>query len=278
MQLTPRYDGPPIIELVRIDDDPAVPLVRQRRRLAAILATFDDSQWAAPSRCAGWSAQDVTAHLVTTTQFWAISFAAGLAGAPTRYLGSFDPVASPQQMVEAVRGVSPDATLAQFVEAIDGMDNAVSGLSADDWSVLAEAPPGHVSLHAVALHALWDSWIHERDVLLPLGIAPVVEPDEVEGCLRYVAALGAAFLASTGSERRGSLAVVGHHPDIRFVVEAGPTVVVRGGDAPADGVTVEGDTVALIEALSYRAPLAATVPDDALWMVGGLGQVFDQAV
>jgi uncharacterized protein (TIGR03083 family) len=50
-----------------------VPLLRQRRRLAALLGSLDDQQWATTSRCEQWSVQDVVAHLVSTNQFWAFS-------------------------------------------------------------------------------------------------------------------------------------------------------------------------------------------------------------
>ena len=67
--------------------------------------------------------------------------------------------------------------------------------------MLAEAPPGHIAIGLVAIHALWDSWVHERDMLIPLGLDPVVDDAEMEACLVYAAALGPAFHASTGSTR-----------------------------------------------------------------------------
>ena len=69
------------------------------------------------------------------------------------------------------------------------------------WSTLAEAPHGHVTISAMALHALWDSWVHERDILLPLGLAPEHHDDEVAASLRYAAALGPAFALSRGADR-----------------------------------------------------------------------------
>ena len=82
-----------------------------------------------------------------------------------------------------------------------------AGMDEADWSIIGEAPPGHVPLRAVALHALWDSWIHERDILLPLGIGAVEEADEIASCLGYVAALSPAFAISQGSTRLGSIVV-----------------------------------------------------------------------
>ena len=89
--------------------------------------------------------------------------------------------------------------------------SALAGLDAAAWELPAEAPPGHVPLRALALHALWDSWVHERDVVIPLGLDPVEEDDEVTGSLAYVAALSPAFAVIHGEQRRGPIAVDDEH-------------------------------------------------------------------
>ena len=58
MFLTPRYDEPSFFEFDLPLGDPAVPLLRQRRRLASLLGRLDDEQWAAASRCEGWCLRD----------------------------------------------------------------------------------------------------------------------------------------------------------------------------------------------------------------------------
>jgi uncharacterized protein (TIGR03083 family) len=276
MLLTPRYDEPRFLRLDLPLGDPAVPLLRQRHRLAALLAGLDEPQWATASRCEGWSVQDVIAHLVTTNQFWAFSVAAALGGEPTRFLATFDPVASPAELVEAVRSQSPDQTLADFVATNGALADAVAAIDDDAWSTLGEAPPGHVPLRAVALHALWDAWVHERDVVLPLGLTPVEEPDEITGGLAYCAALSPAFAVAGGSTRQGSIVVEATGPDVRFVVEVGESVVVHDGAAMGDALRLTGPAVELLEALSFRAPLPCAVPDGQRWLLGGLAEVFDR--
>jgi uncharacterized protein (TIGR03083 family) len=273
--LTPRYDGPAALVLDGPTGDPAVPLLRQRRRLATTLAGLDAAQWAAPSRCDGWSVQDVVAHLVTTNQFWAFSASAALDGTPTRVLATFDPVASPAEMVAAVRSQSPAEVLARFAETNEALAHAVAGLDAEGWSAVGEAPPGHVSLRAVALHALWDAWVHERDIVLPLGLVPVEEADEIDGSLRYAAGLGPAFAATSGSTRTGTFGIEAVDPEVRLVVEVGGSVVVRDGEAARDRLRLVGTAVELLEALSLRAPLPHAVPEGDRWLLGSLGQVFD---
>ena len=71
-----------------------------------------------------------------------------------------------------------------------------------------------MSVRLLAHHALWDAWVHERDIALPLGRTPDVEPDDgdVQEVVRrsQVTRLGTAltpagrlqttpvYLASTG--------------------------------------------------------------------------------
>lgn len=279
MQLTPRYGAQPVITL---DGPPAAiagPLIRQRRRLATALASFTDEQWSHPSRCAGWSNRDVIVHLDSTNTFWSMSIAAGVHGEPTRFLATFDPVASPAQLVAGSGDVSTGEVLARFVASTDALVGLCSSLDHAGWSAAAEAPPGHVSVSAVAHHALWDSWVHERDVLVPLGLAPEPEADEVAACLRYVAALGPALALNRGAAGSGVLAIDATGPDVVVVVDIGDQVVVRAGaaGAPTAELRLAGDAVELLEALSVRRPLTQLIPAESAWMLRGLSDTFDVA-
>jgi len=276
MQLKPRYDTPGFLRFEGPLDDPSVPLLRQRRRLASILAELDDAQWATPSRCEGWSVQDVIAHLVDTDRFWAISIAAGRSGEPTRVLATLDPVATPAELVDRVRSLPWAKVFERFVESTDAIAESVAGLDDDGWSMLGEAPPGHVPLRACALHAQWDGWIHERDVVLPLGLAPVEDPDEIAGCLRYAPALSPALTVAGGSTRKGSIVIEATDPEMRVVVDVGDAILVRDGDASDDALHLAGSAVELVEALSYRVPLTQPVAREHQWLLAGLAKAFDR--
>ncbi|MDQ6698405.1 MAG: maleylpyruvate isomerase family mycothiol-dependent enzyme [Actinomycetota bacterium] len=282
MLLTPRYEGPPVLRFTGPVSDLSVPLLRQRRRTGAFMASLDDAQWASATRCEGWSVRDVIAHLVGTDQFWVVSATAAIAGTPTRYLAAFDPVVTPAQMVSGTRDVAPAEILATYLDGIEALGDVLTGLDDAQWSLPAEAPPGHVPLHALARHALWDAWIHERDIVLPLGGDPIEEPDEVRASLQYAAALGPALLATTGTSRPGTLVLDGTDPEAHVVVEAGETVVVSdatpsGGTAPSDAVRLAGRSVELVEALSLRAPFPRAIAEDERWLFAGLASAFDQA-
>ena len=274
MQLAPRYGSEPVLTLDGPPAAIAVPAIRQRRRLADTLARFSDEQWAHPSRCDGWSARDVMVHLEETNGFWMVSTMMGLTGKPTRWLATFDPATSPTHTVTAARATSTDDMLAKFIAGTDSLETQWSELN--DWTALGEAPPGHITISALVHHALWDSWIHERDILLPQGIAPVVEPDEVEACLRYVSALGPALALGHGVTQRGVFSVSTTSPDVRAVVDIGDTVHVRAGTAATE-LVLTGHSVDVLEALSTRRVITQPIPAGSAWMPAGLTQTFDIA-
>ena len=201
MRITPRYEGAAVINVDAVVRSPSTALVRQRARLARSLRGLSTEEWNTPSRCGGWTVQDVVEHLVGANLFWSLSIQACVWLVPPRLLASFDPVRVPAAMVEAARGASASATLDGFQATNAELGTLVGALTDEDWDKLAEAPPGHLAIRAVALHALWDSWVHERDILVPLSRQQAVESDEVLLSLAYAAALG------PGASRRRRIGV-----------------------------------------------------------------------
>ena len=276
MQLTPRYGADPVIT---IDGRPAAiaePAIRQRRRLAEVVAGFDDAQWAHPTRCEGWTSRSVISHLDTTNGFWVYAIAAGVRGEPSEMLAEFDPVATPAALVAATEAETTAAVLERFLASNQALIDQLASLDDANWSAPAEAPPGHLSVSALVHHALWDAWIHERDILLPMGRVPIEHNDEIVACLRYAAALGPAFACLMGQAEGGVLVVESTDPSATVVVDIGESVAVRAGegDEPGD-LRLRGGAVGLVEALSLRQPLDQPVPPELAWMVGGLATVFD---
>ncbi len=275
MKLSPHYDGPVVLSIDGQPDDQEVVVSRQRRRLESMLATLDDDQWRAPSRCEGWTVQDVVAHLVGVNGFWEASVTAGLAGRPTRVLAAFDPAAHPPKMVEPMRVLTPRDVLDQFAASNDGFLGALAPLDDRGWSAVAESPVGHVSVRLLAQHALWDAWVHERDIAVPLGLAPALEDDELASCLCYSAAVGPAITRGRDDAFSGDLGAIATGPDIRFTLSVGESVSVRRNEAAPDVPCLHGNAVDLIEALSLRAPLPPDAPSEWRRLVRGLATMFD---
>ena len=55
----------------------------------------------------------------------------------------------------------------------------------------------------------------------------------------------------------------------------GDHVAVRSGVAVDPDLTLTGNAVHLLEALSVRAPLEQTVPSESSWMINGLAEIFE---
>ena len=239
-----------------------------------MLEGLSESDWLSPTRCDSWTVQDVVAHLAGVNAFWHASVRAGLAGTPTRVLAGFDPATTPDLMVAPMREQAPKEILDQFVSSNDAFLGVLAELDDGGWETLAESPPGHVPIRLLAQHGLWDSWIHERDVALPLGLNPRVEPDEVASCLRYAAALSPAFLISAGHTLAGRFAVEATDASLCCVLEVGESVSVRDDNAPTEVPCLRGAAVTLVEALSIRAPLPPGAPSQWVELLEGLAIAF----
>lgn len=275
MILVPRYDGPTILAVDGPPNDQLAPLTRQRRRMQAMLAELADHEWMFASRCAGWTVRDVVAHLVGVNSFWHRSVIAGLAGTPTRVLGGFDPATTPPMMVDWMSSLTPHEVLAEFVSTSEAFLGAVAELTDESWAAVAESPAGLVPIRLLAQHALWDCWVHERDIAVPLGILTPGEPDELRSCLQYAAAVSPVLGIGLGRSCEGVYAVDATEPDIRFVLNVAQSVSVGDGTAAADVPCLRGDAVALIEALSLRGPMPASTPIEWSQLLTGLATAFD---
>jgi hypothetical protein len=75
--------------------------------------------------------------------------------------------------------------LAEFVGSTEALIDSVEALDGDAWDAPCEAPFGHLPARLALAHAFWDSWLHERDILEPLGLAPALETDEVLAAIWY---------------------------------------------------------------------------------------------
>jgi uncharacterized protein (TIGR03083 family) len=276
MKASPRYEGPVIISISGLPDDQLVPVTRQRRRLETLVTGLSDYEWTAPSRCHEWTVQDVVAHVVGVNVFWQASVLAGLAGAPTRILVGFDPAATPARMVAGMRDLAPGDVLDQLVTSNDVFLGLLASLDDSGWSALAESPVGHVPIRLIAQHALWDSWIHERDIALPLGLEPDLEADEIGSCLRYAGALSPAFALTAGRQfSDDAFGLEASDPELSLVLDVGESVTVRDGDFSTDIPCLRGKAVTLVEALSLRTPLPASSPAEWRQVLAGLAGAFD---
>jgi hypothetical protein len=254
------YDGVTVV----VDDDLPVldPWLRHRLRLLDELAALDEDQWRTTSRCTSWDARGVVSHLVTVDAFFTMGFGSARARRPpTTYIRGFDPATGTDALVAPLLELPTEEILTQMVAGTEALIATVQAFEGDDWDARCEAPFGHLPSRLVLAHAFWDSWLHERDILEPLGLAPPVEPDEALTALWYtlvVAGLQGGLLdddAPTGpgpSEAIDVVLVCSDLPDdpLRVEIDTGVRITCASRERAAE----VGPGVDLVEHATGRKP------------------------
>jgi uncharacterized protein (TIGR03083 family) len=163
----------------------------QRGRFVVVVRGFGPDDWAAPTRCAEWSAHDVVRHLCDGTTLGCNTVGAGRDDGTLDVGAGFDPRVTPRGWLSATEGESPDVTLGRLVATTEELLGLARGRLARGRSFDVRLPYGPMDWTVLLLHGFWDSWIHERDVLLARGIE---HPTDDEASF-YATAYG-VFLAA----------------------------------------------------------------------------------
>jgi uncharacterized protein (TIGR03083 family) len=169
----------------------------QRRRFVAVLQGFGPDDWAAPTRCADWSAHDVVRHLCDCN-----ALAAG-AGPDDRTLdiaAGFDPRITPRGWLTASADESADATLTRFVATTEELLALLRTRLAQDRRFDIRLPYGPMDWTVLVLHGFWDSWLHERDVLLARGTGHPTDDDATFFATGYGLFIAAAVASMFGDQ------------------------------------------------------------------------------
>ena len=237
----------PQAEQVHVGLDPgtvAAAYDRQRRRFAAWVATLDEATLASPTRCTKWTVADVLRH-GCDVDGWMRAIWAG-----TMPLSAFDPRTTPHEAVVSGRSVPDTEVRDRYVASAEAMAADVAAAGPDRWGLPSLAPVGPVPWWMSLLHVLYDSSLHERDALLPLGLAAPVDPEELTAVLTWSLAVVGLF----GNDPLDAV-VAG----VRVTADTGPVTVAPVDDIAAGVPVLHGDPATVADALSGRGSL-----DDAL--------------
>ena len=234
-----------------------------RDRLTGWLADLPDDAWGGPTRCDGWTVSELVRHLASVLQFEGFTLHQAAKGHATRLLEGMDTQETPGAAAALLGDLDPGALL-ETMRGFDAqIDTTVDEWSAADWGRTAEAPPGHLPAWMSLCHMLFDSWVHEYDLLLPRDETPAVVANEVEIVVAYV--LGLAGVTGEGFDRGGATAEVRVTDcDLRIGLDArGDRAIVRPGWAPDQAPVVEGTAGALLDVATGRDEPAAVSGDPA---------------
>lgn len=138
-------------------------------RLDGLLRGLDDTQWAAPSACDGWSVADVVLHLAQSEESVVSAIEDSDATLPfARYAEGADSVdAVMAAAIEAERG-DPGAAVRDRWRAAH--DRALALLEAADPKDVVPWAATPLKVRTLTVTRLAEHWIHSMDVHGPLGV------------------------------------------------------------------------------------------------------------
>ena len=226
-------------------DEVAAAWISQRQRLRSWFAALGQDGWSGATRCTEWRVSDLARHLVSGSQFLGYSLHQSRKGEATRLLEGFDSQLTAVAAAAAFDGLSPHELLEQMTAMDAQVHHQLGFLAGDAAAAPAEAPPGQVPASVAVNHFLFDSWVHERDLLLPADELPVTEPSEAAMVASYVVAMAGLTRVVDGAP---PLTLRLHLTDLDRdllveVADGRSTVTFAAPDEPADVHATAGDLV-----------------------------------
>jgi uncharacterized protein (TIGR03083 family) len=222
----------------------------QRQRFIAVLQGFGPDDWAAPTRCPDWSAHDVVRHLCDGN---AIGAGVGPDDRTLDVAAGFDPRITPRGWLTRSDDEPPDATLRRFVATTEELLVLASDRLAQNRRFDVSLPYGPMDWTVLMLHGFWDSWLHERDVLLARGMEHPTDGDATGYAAAYGVFMAAAVAALFGAPVQEKLTLGGDGGGV-FELDSrdGVTLTVTR-------VTTTGPPAAEVTDALVGRPLAAAV-------------------
>jgi uncharacterized protein (TIGR03083 family) len=257
--------GVPMVVPTR-PSDVASAWIGHRERVRRWLADLPEPAWAGATRCAGWSVTELVQHLASGSQFLGYTLHQAKKGHATKLLAAFDPQVTPAAAASQFAEIGRAGLLDALSDADDRVRRELEGLSDSDWQLPAEAPLGRVPAFVSVNHFLFDSWVHERDLMLPVGESPPLVQEEVSAVTSYVAALAgcAPDTSEGGAPRPLALDFALLDPDLRVCVgRDGATTTVSIGGAPDGAVKATGNAADFVDFATGRPTLGRVEGDPA---------------
>jgi uncharacterized protein (TIGR03083 family) len=150
--------------------------------LDAVGASLTPEQWEAQSLCPDWNMRGVLAHATSIEQV--------LVGWPP---GGDAPFAGVGPVHKELAALAPADLLARFRDIVGQRRAGLAAMTDDDFATPGPTPVGPAPYGRFMDIRMFDNWVHERDIRVPLGIpgddtGPTAEKslDEVHNSLGYI--------------------------------------------------------------------------------------------
>jgi uncharacterized protein (TIGR03083 family) len=248
---------------LRIDQDAGAPAAAwrsHRARLGAWLDGVPDAEWSGATLCAEWDVTALVRHLASGSQFLGYTLHSASAGQATTLLAEFDPHRTVQASAAMLGDLTPTEARSLRARMDTSVAREIEQRESDGWQVTAEAPPGWLPAQLAVNHFLFDSWVHEYDLMVPRGELPPVDPDEAEIVLRYVVGLASV---QAGAPTPIDVRITDLDLRVAVEVEDGVTVV-SSARSPAGTPVVEGGLLDVVYRATGRKSSAVAGDEPAL--------------
>lgn len=202
----------------------------QRGRLNALLRALEDDEWTTQSRCSEWSVHEVVRHLRDAT----LKCTELLRGDWPEDSERFDPRTTPIAWLARSAREDPHETVSSFDEATAELLDEVDRHLSDGTSAPLPFLYGPAPWSIAVLHVVWDAWVHERDIVLPLRRRHESPPAESRAAAAYGLTLACVPVMLQRTRLDESVELAGDGGGLFRVEGSGATMTTTVCDASRD--------------------------------------------
>jgi uncharacterized protein (TIGR03083 family) len=232
------------------------------RSMAELGASLDESEWKAPSECPGWTVQDNLVHITALEKF---SMGDPL---PSEDLPDDLPYVkndigrANEKWIASRRSWTGADALAEFVATTDARIAGLRELDDDGFAADSWTPMGPGTVAELLGFRIFDSWVHEQDMRVPLGRPGDLDSDAARFSTQMMLGVLPYVVGKKAGAPDGSTVVL----SLTGPIAATTAVVVTDGRARPLEPVPDTPTVALSLASDAYARLACgrADPDEAL--------------
>jgi hypothetical protein len=198
--------------------------------------------------------QDVVRHLCDVSSEWRSLLQGNHAG-----FEGFDPRRTPAEWLDRSADERPTDTIVRFEEADTRLLDEGERLMASGAELEVPFPYGTVTWSIIPLHAFWDAWVHERDILFPLGHRQGSPPIESRAAAVYGIVMSGVPNRLVGTDLEEVVLLEGDGGGSFRLNAGGGAVSVQICDGEASGDALRGPLPEVVDSMAGRGPQLSDV-------------------
>ncbi len=240
-------------------------LAAQHERLIATWDSLEPRQWDEASRNSAWTVHETARHVADVME----AMTAQTCGEPWPFPEvQFDPNSTPELWLAASADDAPARTIERFAANAPRFREWVDARVEANDDGTAGTPCGTAHWTMSIVHTFWDTWLHERDIALPLGIDSTGTPQEYRLAALYALLMAVVPARMSDLAFETTVCFTGPVEVVAVAAHADGSISSHEGDS-AVGVPT-GDLGPAVDALSGRGSSVADALPGAPDLLGTL--------